>query len=128
MLWESSTVSLAYYEVGNAVWRECFLLNRIIPKEAAKLLKSIFAILQAMDVAVLEDEELGTAILNMAGRLNITYYDAAYLIEAQRFNKTLVTDDEKLANAAESVGVKTLTSRTLRHREPRSVNTRLKVT
>jgi len=66
-----------------------------------------------MDVAVLEDEELGTAILNMAGRLNITYYDAAYLIEAQRLNKTLVIADEKLAKEAKSVGVKTLTSRTL---------------
>ena len=120
MLLESSTVSLAYYEVGNAVWRECFLLKRIIPKEATKLLKSIFAILQAMDVAVLEDEGLGTAILNMAGRLNITYYDAAYLIEAQRLNKTLVTDDEKLTKAAKSVGVKTMTSRTLRHQQPRS--------
>lgn len=120
MLLESSTASLAYYEVGNAVWRECFLLKRIIPKEATKLLKSIFAILQAMDVAVLEDEELGAAILNMAGRLNITYYDAAYLIEAQRLNKTLVTDDEKLTKAAKSVGVKTMTSRTLRHQQPRS--------
>jgi len=59
--------SLAYYEVGNAVWRECFLLKRIIPKEAAKLLKSIFAILKIMDVTMLEDEELGVAILNTAG-------------------------------------------------------------
>ena len=114
MLWESSTVSLVYYEVGNVVWRECFLLKRIIPKEATKLLKSIFAMLQAMDVAVLEDEEVGSAILNMAGRLNITYYDAAYLIEAQKL-KTLVTDDEKLTKAAKSVSVKTLTSRALCH-------------
>jgi predicted nucleic acid-binding protein len=68
-----------------------------------------------MDVAVLEDEEVGSAILNMAGRLNITYYDAAYLIEAQRLNKILVTDDEKLTKAAKSVGVKTLTSRALCH-------------
>ena len=37
-------------------------------KEATKLPKSIFAILQAMDVAVLEDEELGTALLTMADR------------------------------------------------------------
>jgi len=115
VLLESSTVSLAYYEVGNAVWRECFLLKRIISKEAIKLLESVFALLQAMDVALLEDEELGTAILNMAGKLNLTYYDAAYLIEAQRLNKTLVTDDEKLTKAAKSVGVKTLTSRALRH-------------
>lgn len=115
VLLESSTVSLAYYEVGNAVWRECFLLKRITSREAIKLLESVFAILQAMDVALLEDEELGTAILNMAGKLNLTYYDAAYLIEAQRLNKTLVTDDEKLTKAAKSVGVKTLTSRALRH-------------
>lgn len=115
VLLESSTVSLAYYEVGNAVWRECFLLKRIISKEAIKLLESVFAILQAMDVVLLEDEELGTAILNMAGKLNLTYYDAAYLIEAQRLDKTLVTDDEKLTEAAKSVGVKTLTSRALCH-------------
>lgn len=114
-LLEGSTIDLAHYEVGNAVWRECFLLKRITPSEAAKLLKSIFAILRAMDVAVLEDEEMGVAILNMAGSLNITYYDASYLAEAQRLNKTLVTDDEKLAQAAEKVTVKTLTSRTLMH-------------
>ena len=113
MLWESSTISLAYYEVGNAVWRECFVLRRIIPEEAVKLLSSIFAILRAMDVVMLKHEELGADILNMAGRLNITYYDAAYLIEALRLNKTLVTDDEKLGKAAESQCVKTLTSRTL---------------
>ena len=97
------------------MWRECFLLKRIIPKEATKLLKSIFAIHKAMDVAMLENEELGTTILNMADERSITHYDAAYLIEAQRLNKTLVTDDEKLTKATKSAGGKTLTSRTLRH-------------
>jgi predicted nucleic acid-binding protein len=115
VLLENSTISLAYYEAGNAVWRECFLLKRIFPEEAAKLLKSIFTILRAMDVVMLEDEELGAAILSLASRINITYYDAAYLFEAQRFNKILVTDDEKLAEAAENVGVKTLTSKTFGH-------------
>ena len=119
LFWEGSTISLAYYEVGNALLRECFLLKRIVPKEAAKLLKSVFAMLQAMDVAVLEHEDLGNAILDMAGKLNITYYDAAYLTEAQRSNKILVTDDEKLAKAAKIVGVKTLTSKTVRQ-QPRS--------
>lgn len=33
--------------------------------------------------------------------------------EAQRSNKILVTDDEKLIKSAESVGVKTLTSKTI---------------
>lgn len=114
LFWKGSTVSLAYYEVGNALWSECFLVKRIVPKEAAMLLKSMFAMLRVMDVAVLEDEGLGDAILNMAGKLSITYYDAAYLTEAQRSSKILVTDDEKLAKAAKSIGVRTLTSTTIR--------------
>jgi len=110
---EGSTISLAYYEVGNALWRECFLLHRIDPKEASQLLRAIFAILGTMDVALLEDEEVGNAVLKMAGDLKITYYDAAYIAETQRSNKILVTDDEKLIKSAESVGVKTLTSKTI---------------
>ncbi|MFQ6074808.1 MAG: type II toxin-antitoxin system VapC family toxin [Candidatus Bathyarchaeia archaeon] len=112
---EGSTVSLAYYEIGNALWRECFLLRRIAPEEASQLLISLFAMLRTMEVAALEDEDLGNAILDLAGRLNITYYDAAYLTEAQRTNKALVTDDEKLAEAAERIGIKTLTSKTIGH-------------
>lgn len=111
LLLEGSTISLAYYEVGNALWRECFLLQRIGPEEASQLLKAIFAILRAMDVTLLKDEELGNAILKLAGELKITYYDAAYITEAQRSNKILVTDDEKLIKAAESRGIKTLTSK-----------------
>ncbi len=114
MFGEGSTISLAYYEVGNALWRECFLLKRIVPKEATKLLKSMFAMLRAMDVAVLKDEGLGDAILNMAGKLDITYYDAAYLTVARKSGRILVTDDEKLAKAAKSLGVRTLTSTTIR--------------
>ena len=95
------------------------MLKRILPKEASKLLKSIFALMRAMDTAGLEDEELGSAVLEMAGKQNITYYDAAYLTEAQRSDKILVTDDEKLAKAAERLSVKTLTSRTI-HDQPRT--------
>lgn len=113
-----STISLAYYEIGNALWRECFLLKRIVPREAAILLRSIFEMLQRMDVAVLEDEDSGEVILDTAGELKVTYYDAAYLAEAQRANKVLVTDDEGLAEAAKDIGVETLTSKTIRQ-QPR---------
>ena len=49
---------------------------------AAKLLKFMFAMLGTMNVAELEDEDLGSTILSMAGNLNVTLYDAAYLTEA----------------------------------------------
>lgn len=114
LLLEGSTISLAYYEAGNAIWRECFLLERIIAKEASQLLRTIFKIIQMMNVVTLEDEDHGNAILEMAGKLNITYYDAAYLTETQKSEKTLVTDDEELAKAAQSLGLETLTSKAIR--------------
>ena len=110
---EGSTISLAYYELGNALWRECFLLKRISQEEAESSLRAMFGILQAMDVVLLENEDEGIAVLDKACGFELTYYDAAYVAEAFKSKKILVTDDKKLARAAESAGVKTLTSRTL---------------
>ncbi len=112
-LLEGSTISLAYYELGNALWRECFLLKRISQEEAENLLRAVFAILQAMEVASLEKEDEGNAVLDKACKFNITFYDSAYVAEALKSKKILVTEDKKLAKAAENAGVKTLTSRTL---------------
>jgi predicted nucleic acid-binding protein len=112
-LLEGSTISLAYYELGNALWRECFLLKRISQKEAENLLRAMFAILQAMDVVLLENEDDGSVVLDKACKFNLTYYDSAYVAEACKSKKVLVTDDKKLAKAAENAGLKTLTSRTL---------------
>lgn len=72
-LLEGSTISLVRYELGNAVWRECFLLKKISQDEAEKLLRTMFAILHEMDVAVLEDEDEGNIVLEEACKLNITY-------------------------------------------------------
>ena len=111
VLVEGSTISLAYYELGNALWRECFLLKRISQKEAESSLRAMFGILETMDVVLLENEDEGSAVLDKACKFNITFYDSAYVTEAVRSKKTLVTDDKKLAKAAENAGVKTLTSR-----------------
>lgn len=110
MLLEGSTISLVHYELGNAVWRECFLLKKINQSEAEKLLQTMFALLHTMDVAVLEDETEGMAVLKDACELNLTYYDASYISEAIKTNRVLVTDDRKLAKAAEKAGLKTLTT------------------
>ncbi len=110
-LLEGSTISLAYYELGNALWRECFLLKRISQEEAENLLRTMYAILQAMDVVLLENEDVGSAVLGKACKFNITYYDSAYVTEAHKSKKILVTDDKKLAKAAENAGLKTLTSK-----------------
>ena len=113
ILVEQSTVSLAYYEAGNALWKECFLAKRMSREEAFRLLEAIFAVLRTMDVAPLGDDGTGKTILDLAGTLGITFYDAAYLSEAKRSKKVLVTDDDKLSEAARNLGVKTTNSRSL---------------
>jgi len=108
---EGSTLSLAYYELGNALWRECFLLKRISQEEAESSLRAMFEILAAMDVVLLENEEEGIAVLCKVCEFGLTFYDSAYVAQALKSKKILVTDDKKLAQAAEQAGVKTLTSK-----------------
>lgn len=112
---EGSTIYLAYYELGNALWKECLLLKRISREEAEKSLNFMYAVLKRMQVSSFDSEKEGsaTSILDSAFKCNITFYDSAYLTEAKKSNKVLVTDDKKLAKAAENAGVKTLSSSAL---------------
>jgi len=108
-LLEGTTIYLAYYELGNALWRECLLLKRISIEEAETSLDLMYLILDRMQIASL-DNETGSEVLETAHKFNLTFYDTAYLIEAKKSRKTLVTDDNKLARAAENLGMKTSSS------------------
>lgn len=110
---DEATISLAYYEVGNALWRECFLLKRISRQKADNLMHAMYAIMGKMEIVTLQGETQGNDILDAAGKFNLTFYDSAYLNEACKSQYTLVTDDKKLAAMAQKAGVKTLTSREL---------------
>jgi len=105
------TSPLAYYEIGNGLWKECNLLKRLNLDEAVKALKFTFSLLHLMNVIDTEDISLGAKTLSNASKLDITYYDAAYLSIARELGKPLITDDEKLAIAAEKIGVRTLQSK-----------------
>jgi len=115
-LTEGSTVYLAYYELGNALWRECLLLKRISVEEAKKSLTLIYAMLERMEVATLNQEK-GNEILDAAHKFNLTFYDSAYLVEANRNNQILATDDNKLAKAAKELNIETTSSNTLMSRQ-----------
>jgi len=109
---ESATIYLAYYELGNALWRECLLLKRISVEEAEKSLNLMYSMLERMQVASLENEG-GKQVLQTAYKFNLTFYDSAYLVEAEKSGRALVTDDNKLVKAAEKLGIETLPSKTL---------------
>ena len=108
-LTEGSTIYLAYYELGNALWRECRLLKKINIEEAEKSLDLMYALLELMQIATVNSKK-GTEIIGVANRFNLTFYDAAYLAEAKDNSETLVTDDIKLVKTAEAIGVRTLSS------------------
>ena len=109
---EGSTIYLAYYELGNALWRESLLLKRISIEEAQKSLDLMYSLLDRMQVASI-DNQTGSEILQRAYEFHLTFYDASYLAEAKKTGKTLVTDDNKLAKAAENLGIKVLSSNAL---------------
>ena len=111
-LMEGTTISLVYYELGNALWREVHLLERISIEEAEKSLSLMYAMLMRMQVVEVYVEE-GIEILQTAHKCNLTFYDSAYLVVAKKNSKILVTDDNKLAKAADPLGVETLSSNTL---------------
>ncbi len=111
-LMKGTTISLAYYELGNALWREAHLLKRISIGEAEKSLNLMFEMLARMEVTGVDGEQ-GIEILQTAHNCNLTFYDSAYLVEAKKDSKILVTDDCKLAKAAETLGVETLSSNRL---------------
>jgi len=94
------------------LWRECLLLKKVSFEEAQKSLGLMYALLERMQVAPI-DSEIGSEVLEAACKFNLTFYDSAYLTEAKKTGKTLVTDDDKLAKAAEKLGVKTFSSKTL---------------
>ncbi len=105
------TVSLAYYEIGNVLWKECNLYKRVSVEEAVKTLRFMYSMLGLMKVIHIEDVSFSINTFFMANKLNITYYDAAYLNVAKELDKVLVTDDKRLREIAEKINVKTLSSK-----------------
>ena len=94
-LLENYTLQLAGYEIGNYLWREAYLRESINVEELKMLVELFNGILRGMKM--IEGQHPSHEIVNLAGRLGLTYYDAAYLYNARRLNLTLVTEDRRLS-------------------------------
>jgi len=110
LLSEGLILSLAFYEVGNAIWKECHPRQRLDAREARNLLSNIFAIMRAMKLGRLDTEDGGGRALELACLLDLTYHDASYLAEARTSGSILVTDDSRLRQAAEKAELETMTT------------------
>ena len=105
-LLEGVTLSLAFYEIGNAVWKQVHLHKALTQEEGGRALDAIVELLKKMGEIRIED---ASAVLSIAVGEGLTYYDASYLHAAIREDATLVTDDETLNHVAGKY-VQTMTS------------------
>jgi len=87
------TLTLTVYEVGNAVWKEHVLLKRLAANDALELLRALLAMFKFTSIVKPSD---WLKVLTLASKLNITFYDASYIVAAAEHNLTLVTDDARL--------------------------------
>jgi len=103
---QGSTLSLALYEVGNAVWKQVHLKRSLTREEGEKALSTLVEVLKRMNVILIED---CSAVLSIAVEEGLTYYDASYIHAADRNGLTFITDDERLSSIAKKY-VQTATS------------------
>lgn len=108
-LLEGCTLNLAFYELGNAVWKQVHLQKALTQKEGSQALTALTEVYRQMRELHVEDT---SSILNIAVEEGLTYYDASYIHAATKNDAVLVTDDKSLQTAA-SKYVETATSEEL---------------
>ena len=92
-------------EVGNAIWKHCYLRNVVKQDDAVRLYRGLIKLVET-GVIILEPEMnyIQTA-LQIALQQGITFYDSLYLAQAQRLRE-LLTSDEKQAEVATKLSIK----------------------
>jgi len=101
VLYDNYIQWLTIYEVINALWKEATLTKAISPQEASGIIKLFAKTLEFMEM--LSPHPYEDEILSTARELNITAYDASYIVLAERNGLTLVTEDKKLRAKAEKL-------------------------
>ena len=114
ILAQSSTLSLASYEIGNALRTEAYLRRTTTPEKAERALTDIMLLLGLTEI-IHPDPTDAAETLRIAGKDSLTYYDASYLHAAMK-GRSLATEDSRLAEAAKREGIHTLTASQLSSR------------
>ncbi len=88
------TLEIARYELGNIVWKDCFLQSKISKEEARMLMKTFKQTLTVMEVLQIASNE--EAVLETSAQFKITFYDASYAYFAKAKELLLITEDMRL--------------------------------
>ncbi|MDA4112652.1 MAG: type II toxin-antitoxin system VapC family toxin [Thaumarchaeota archaeon] len=93
-----TTLDLAAYEAGNAIWKQVHLQKLVTHEEARATHEALIGLLSHL--SLVRGEELNqTEAMNLAIRKGIAYYDACYLVASESLELPLATEDRKLAAA-----------------------------
>ena len=91
-----TTLDLATYEGGNAIWKQVRLLKLIDEKEARSIHEALIGLLSHTSILRGEGLERSRAI-DLAVKKGMAFYDACYVTAAQSLQLPLATEDRKLA-------------------------------
>ena len=94
-----AVLDLTKYEVGNALWVEVKRGLVVDWLPVAKAWAEVFRGLRELKVKDLVDVE------ELATRLDVTFYDAAYIFTANRMGLVLVSEDEEMRDKASTADV-----------------------
>jgi len=108
ILKKCATLDLAFYELGNIIWKEYALFKRITLEEALSRASEAYTIIQTMKVYSITKPEEYREIMSTAVTLKITFYDSAFLTISKINNFKLVTQDRELLEKAPNTGIKVI--------------------
>ncbi len=94
---DASTTSLAIFEIGNAVWKQVHLTNKLTESQGERIFLAVCLLIQKMKNVIPDP----LPALRLALKESLTYYDASYLQSAIEAGSVLVTEDSKLRKKAE---------------------------
>jgi len=104
----SISVDHVVKEVANTIWKACIIKKIIRVEDALKLFMILESMIGKNIVLEPETKYIGES-LEIALRHKITVYDALYLALAKKKNLPLLTLDEKQAQIARKLEIKTVT-------------------
>ena len=91
-----ATIPLARYEIGNILWKNHRIRNRITKEEAEESGTVLFELLDSMELI----SPSHNSTLKLSLEEGLSFYDSSYLASAIETGYDLVTDDVKLHKAA----------------------------
>ncbi len=91
-----ATIPLARCEIGNILWKNNKIRNRISKREAIESGSVLFELIDSMEQVVPSPD----SVLRLSLEEGLTFYDSSYLISAIESGYDFITDDVKLYNIA----------------------------